>query len=283
MPSESPALPSQPAAPHVVQAAAELPVPPELPRSVIGDRCVELYHPRTGALLASIPLPERGLAAVRKGDLLYVAHALIVSIVNLRTLETHQEGPPFADQPPDLPSHLRSKRLVDGLSAIYDVTDPASPQFQRFDAVDSSFHVVLAPAPTRTLNVQAQPQPGQGLIITGSTLLGIWLAHVTGSIIPIAMDSARDRARGMPCRGDLCYVGSIIGYATMGAATVVFGIPGAITLGVGISERRSSSPPRIIRKYGASLNQLTELAPLDFSVTPYASNTDFGLMATGRF
>jgi hypothetical protein len=82
MPSEPQALPSQPVVPHSVQAAAEVPTPPELPRSVIGDRCIELYHPRIGALLTSIPLPERGLAAVRKGDLLYVAHALTVSILS---------------------------------------------------------------------------------------------------------------------------------------------------------------------------------------------------------
>lgn len=374
VPAPGPSGPTLPAA-EPPASIADSPAPVVLPRAIIVATSVELFHPESGQLLATIPIQEGWFAFFQRSDLLYLAHRNSFSVLNLRTQVVREVKTPLSNWKWEHRDNLLILRGSDGRSVFYDLTDPANPAFLRLAISDGFFQDVRALNPVRGSNpvvVSKQPR-GTGLISAGSILIGtsavLTLASVYGledglamsyKLIPNSSDSGGA-------------VGLLSGSVGIAGSALFLGIPGAIMLGVGEKQRHHLLPVKatklallhdrnaiiagavmlltgitldlsllcnrsefqwrngqrhfygntsypnacdrwspaavyagpllttvgvlilpiagsiyathqfIIDAHGSNPTRPTALAPLDISVTPYASTTDFGLMATGRF
>ncbi len=166
-------------------------------------------------------------------------------------------------------------RSADGRGIFYDLTDPAVPNFLRFEASDAFFQNARMSDPIGG----SKQTRGKGLIIAGSTLVGVGLALALPSAVLLTLCVAQKT----PQNPEGCLGIGRIGAPLIAGGVGVLGIPGAIMRGVGSYQRSHPLQPAPLPDSVQAAELLKAAKPALIEDRNYASTQDIGLMATGRF
>ncbi len=187
-----------------------------LPLASLGTCGVELRHPTTGQLIATIALRDSGRASFQIGDFLYVAHRTNFSVVNLRTQAVREVKSILSDWQWEQRMPLLNLHGSDGRSMTFDVTDPGDPVF-----VGLEFRPSLAPTAQKKREYHA------GFLGGGGVLVGLGL--VFGIAGPLLLKNA-----GATPERQFDPQGGIAGLALTVAAVPALVLPGCILIGLGV-------------------------------------------------